>query len=66
MHEPGARAGFAVYKGIEIGFIVVGLRWPCESGAAPFLARVGLGMLLQGALMRRRPTCWPNIAPTRT
>lgn len=45
------RTGFAVYKGIEGMFILVGLGLALMRNAHRFWRGFGLGMLLQGALM---------------
>lgn len=45
------RASFAVYKGIEGMFIIVGLGLALMRSARRFWRGFGLGMLLQGALM---------------
>lgn len=45
------RSAFAVYKGLELAFIVVGLALAVPRTRRRFWRGVGLGMLLQGALM---------------
>jgi len=45
------RASFTVYKGIEAAFIVIGLILALNPKARRFWRGLGLGMLLQGALM---------------
>jgi len=44
-------SGFTVYKGIEVLFIVVGLLLALKGDAHRFWRGLGVGMLVQGALM---------------
>jgi hypothetical protein len=45
------RASFMAYKAVEIAFIVIGLGLAFARGAHRFWRGLGLGMLVQGALM---------------
>lgn len=45
------RAGFLVYKVVEVAFIVIGLVLAFARGLHRFWRGLGLGMLVQGALM---------------
>ena len=45
------RAGFLAYKAVEIAFIVIGLTLAFARGLHRFWRGLGLGMLVQGALM---------------
>ena len=45
------RAGFLVYKVVEVAFIAIGLMLAFARGLHRFWRGLGLGMLVQGALM---------------